>query len=555
VAALSVWAQLVAGLQLSFVQPLPSLQSGGPPPAHAPPPHASPIVHALPSLQETVLLVCTHPEAGLQVSSVQTLLLLQFGGGPPTQVAPLQPSAVVHASPSSHGAALSTWTQPVAELQLSSVQPLPSLQLGGAPPTQAPAPHVSLVVQALPSLHGAVLLVWVQPVAGLQASFVHTLPSLQLSTAPPVQEPPLQTSLSVQALPSLQEAALLVCTQPLTGLQLSSVQPLPSAQLGGGPPAHAPPLHVSLVVHASLSLHAAVLLVWTQPLAGLQPSSVQPLPSLQLGGAPPTQAPAPHVSLVVQALPSLHGAVLLVWVQPVAGLQASFVHTLPSLQLSTAPPVQEPPLQTSLSVQALPSLQEAALLVCTQPLTGLQLSSVQPLPSAQLGGGPPSHAPPLHVSLVVHALVSLHAAVLLVWTQPLAGLQPSSVQPLPSLQLGGAPPTQAPAPHASLVVQALPSLHSAVLLVWVQPVAGLQASFVHTLPSLQFGGGPPTHVPPLQVSPSVQALPSLQEAALLVCTQPLTGLQPSSVQPLPSAQSRASLTQTCCAVQRSLTVH
>src|SRR5438046_5498425 len=91
------------------------------------------------------------------------------------------------------------------------------------------------------------------------------------------------------------------------------------------------------------------------------------------------------------------------------------------------------------------------------------------------------------------------------------------------------PPVQVPPLQVSLVVQALPSLQGAVLLTWTQPVEGLQVSSVQTLPSSQEGAGPPTHRPPLQASFVVQRLPSLQGAALLVCTQPVAWLQPSSV--------------------------
>jgi hypothetical protein len=45
-------------------------------------------------------------------------------------------------------------------LQLSSVQTLPSLQFLGAPPTQTLFEHLSLVVQALPSLQEFVFAVW-----------------------------------------------------------------------------------------------------------------------------------------------------------------------------------------------------------------------------------------------------------------------------------------------------------------------------------------------------------------------------------------------------------
>jgi len=100
------------------------------------------------------------------------------------------------------------------------------------------------------------------------------------------------------------------------------------------------------------------------------------------------------------------------------------------------------------------------LLVCTQPMAGLQESLVQGLPSSQLGAAPPTHTPPLQVSLVVQALPSSHGFVLGTCLQPVAESQESVVQGLLSLQLRGGPPTQLPLLHASLVVQALPSSHA-----------------------------------------------------------------------------------------------
>jgi len=340
---------------------------------------------------------------------------------------------------------------------------LPSLQLGGAPPTQTPPEQVSFVVQALPSLHGAVLFKRTQPLAGLHESSVQALPSLQLGGAPPTQTPPEQVSFVVQALPSLQGLVLSACTQPLAGLHESSVQALPSLQLTGAP-MHAPAEQVSLLVHASPSLQGLVLFTCTQPLAGLHESSVQTFPSLQLGGAPPTQAPPEQVSFVVQALPSLQELVLFTCTQPLVGLHESLVHTLPSLQLTSAP-TQTPPEQVSLVVQASPSLQGAMLFTCTQPLAGLHESSVQTLPSSQLGAAPPTQAPPEQVSFVVQALPSLQGLVLFACTQPLAGLHESSVQALPSLQFTGGPSTHNPPEQVSFVVQALPSSQGLALFV------------------------------------------------------------------------------------------
>ena len=68
-------------------------------------------------------------------------------------------SAVVHALPSLQDAVLFALTQPVEVLHESFVQTLLSLQLGAGPPTQVPPAHVSAVVQAFPSLHEAVLFV------------------------------------------------------------------------------------------------------------------------------------------------------------------------------------------------------------------------------------------------------------------------------------------------------------------------------------------------------------------------------------------------------------
>src|SRR5438876_4142937 len=124
------------------------------------------------------------------------------------------------------------------------------------------------------------------------------------------------------------------------------------------------------------------------------------------------------------------------------GAQLSVVHVLPSSQLGAAPPTHVPPLQVSPVVQAFPSLQGLELLVCVQPVAELQPSVVQTLPSSQLGGAPPTHVPPLQVSPVVQAFPSLQGLVLLACVQPVAELQPSVVQTLPSSQLGGARPTR-----------------------------------------------------------------------------------------------------------------
>ena len=135
-----------------------------------------------------------------------------------------------------------------------------------------------------------------------------------------------------------------------------------SMQPATGVPVHTPFTHKSPFVHACPSSQSKLLFVWKQPLAGLQPSVVHSLPSPQFTGGPPTHEPTEQVSLVVQAFPSSQGNVLFVWKQPLAGLHESLVQTFPSLQLSGTPLTQNPPEQVSFVVQALPSSQESLLL-------------------------------------------------------------------------------------------------------------------------------------------------------------------------------------------------
>ena len=115
---------------------------------------------------------------------------------------------------------------------------------------------------------------------------------------------------------------------------------------------------------------------------------------------PLVHLPAAQTSPVVQLLPSSQVAVLVAWLQPVLGLQASVVHTLPSSHktlAATTVPAHLPPPQTSFWVHAFWSLQVTALLVCTQPLAGLQESFVHGLPSSQVTP-PPEQMPSPHVS-------------------------------------------------------------------------------------------------------------------------------------------------------------
>lgn len=338
---------------------------------------------------------------------------------------------------------------PVGGTQLSLVQAFPSLQFVGGPLWHVPPAHVSPVVHALPSSHGALLLAYTQPLAGSQLSSVQTLWSSHSSGAPGAQNPSAQVSFVVQALPSSQGAVLSVCTHPFSGSQLSSVQVFPSSQFGAGPPTQIPLLHVSLVVHASSSSHGDALFTYWQPSCWSQLSSVQGFWSLQLR-AFPTQLPPLQVSPNVHAFPSSQGLLLFVCVQPLPGSQLSSVQALPSSHAGAVPFWQTPPTQLSVPSQALWSSQSASVAhgwqfgssTCWHPSIWSQLSAVQPLPSSQLSVGPPTQAPLAHASAVVQVFASEQGAALLLCVHPWAGSHASSVHPLPSSQFVGGPPTQ-----------------------------------------------------------------------------------------------------------------
>ena len=330
-----------------------------------------------------------------------------------------------------------------------------------------PVWQASPEVQALPSLQLDPLaaLTWVHPSLTSHASVVHGKLSSQLGAAPPLQTPLAQASLVVHAEPSLQVVPSLTAAlvHPLAASHPSVVHALPSSQLATPLGLHTPAVQTSPVVQASLSVHALVLLVLVHPSLASHPSLVHGLLSSQLGALPPLQTPATQASPVVHALASSQGTLAAAWVQPLALSQASAVHGLLSSQLGGLPPTHAPPAQTSGVVHALLSVQLAVLLALVHPSLGSQPSLVHGLLSSQLGGTPPLHTPPVQASLVVHALPSWHAAVVLANTQPSLASQLSAVQTLPSSQVSVGPDLQAPPLQASLVVHALPSLQLAVV--------------------------------------------------------------------------------------------
>jgi hypothetical protein len=124
------------------------------------------------------------------------------------------------------------------------------------------------------------------------------------------------------------------------------------------------------------------------------------------------------------------------------------------------------------------------------------------------------------------------------WHAPL--LQVFLVQALLSSQSSPIVVSHLPAVQALAVEQGFRSSQSVPFgrLVCVQPLAALHPSVVQGSLSSQFTVVP-RHTPPEQISPVVHRELSEHCAALLAYAQPVAGTQESSVQTLPSSQSRA----------------
>jgi hypothetical protein len=248
-------------------------------------------------------------------------------------------------------------------------------------------------------------------------------------------------------------------------LHWSAVHGLWSSQSSAVPAWHTPARHTSAPLHRLLSLQdVPVSGVWTQPSATSQESAVQGFPSSQLTAAPGWHVPEPHTLLSTQR-PASQACVACTGVcaQPVSTSHASAVQISPSSQEMAVPGTQTPLLQLSLKVHALPASQAvpAAALRKPQPWLGpVQAPTRQTLGEAgQLSVPVPGwQTPPAHTSPTVQASLSEHDAVLLLCVQPLSALQPSSVQPLPSSQLSGVPARQPPSLlQVSAPLQTLPS--------------------------------------------------------------------------------------------------
>src|SRR2546425_841109 len=183
-------------------------------------------------------------------------------------------------------------------------------------------------------------------------------------------------------------------------------------------------------------------------------------------------------------------------------------------------PTQMPASQASVGVQALPSSQGAPLGLAgllQAPVAGSQVPAVWHWSAAvHTTGFAPTQAPAWQVSLCVHALASLQLVPLGLGgllQMPDAGLQAPAVWHWSAaVHTTGLAPTQMPASHASVSVQASPSSHGVPLSLaglLQMPVAGLQAPAVwHWSAAVHTTGFAPTQMPASHASVSVQASPS-----------------------------------------------
>ena len=309
---------------------------------------------------------------------------------------------------------------------MSSVQGFASLQFRGTPPTHVPPLQVSLVVQALPSLQGAVLF-------GVRAAGrrdrtrrpCRGCRRRSWAPAPPTHVPPAHSRRSCRRCRRCRppccsgarsrwpgrrvvRAGVRVvavgrrapdarpgrcrcrpsCTRcrrctgaccsrgrsPWPGCTMSFVHGLPSLQFGAAPPTHVPPA-ARVARRARVAVVARGGVVRVHAAGGRVAACRRCRGSRRCSSVarPRRTCPRAHVSPVVQALPSLHGRGV-VRVHAARGRVAACRPCTGCCRCSwaRAPPTQLPPLHVSFVVQALPSLHGAVLFVCTQPVVGLQ---------------------------------------------------------------------------------------------------------------------------------------------------------------------------------------
>jgi hypothetical protein len=187
----------------------------------------------------------------------------------------------------------------------------------GFDPMQVPPRHVSVCVQASPSSHavtsGAVGFEHT-PVVGSQVpALLHWPAAVHTTGFDPMQVPPRHVSVCVQASPSLHAvpsgSGVGLEHTPVVGSQVPAVWHWVAGAHTTGVPAHAPLVHTSFVSQGFPSLQdvpSGATGFEHMPVAGLHvPATWHGSIAVHTTGVPP-QTPLVHTSLVSQELPSLH---------------------------------------------------------------------------------------------------------------------------------------------------------------------------------------------------------------------------------------------------------
>jgi hypothetical protein len=454
----------------------------------------------------------------------------------PSQVSsPLQMFPSEHAVPEGLGVCV---TAPVVELHASTVHGLPSSTGVAAPDWQAPDWQTSPVEQALPSLQEVPLAasgLEHAPVAVSQVPATwHWSDAVQVTGLEPVHVPDWHVSLWVQALPSVhvvpfaamgfEHAPVAVSQVPATWHWSEAVQ------VTGLEPAHVPDWHVSVWVHALPSLQVVPLAEIGFEHVPVVTSQVPAMwhwsEAVQVTGFEPVHVPDWHVSVWVQELPSLQEVPLAAIGfehAPVAESQVPATwHWSDAVQVTGLAPVHVPDWHVSDCVQALPSLQVAPFAATGFEHAPVAVSQVPATwhwsDAVHVTGFEPVHVPDWQLSVCVQAFPSLHVV-------PFAATgfehAPVAVSQVPAtwhwseaVQVTGFEPVHVPDWHVSVWVQALPSLQEVPLAAIGFEHAPVTVSQVpatwHWSEAVQLMGFEPVQVPDWHVSVRVQALPSLQ---------------------------------------------
>ena len=250
---------------------------------------------------------------------------------------------------------------------------------------------------------------------------------------------------------------------------------------------------------------------------------------VQTNESVPVQTPAWHLSLRVQASPSLQLVPdKRVWSQPCPAVQKSVVQALSSLQERNELPVHTPEWQIDSNVHGSPSSQSRPSAKGTawhRPVAAMHSERLQTSPAGvsqvMMVAESTMHCPRRQTRVPLHLLPSSNLV------QSAALRHPQSVV---------WSPRHLPWLHLSFVVQPLPSLHPCRLGVKMHPTAPSHESFVQGLSSSQVISIPPRQVPDRQDSPRVHLSSSSQgvPSSTLCSTQrPVAGAQAASIHFLP----------------------